>query len=257
VQDPMALIEAPLNEISWLPATALGVVLQVLVKPLGLATIRPVGSISLNPTPVSVIAVFGLVIVKLTVVEPPGTIFFGEKLLLIVGGNATEICALAPLPVRDSLELTPLVVFVKTPGTLAVTVTLIAQVAIIAIVPPERLTEFPEAVSVPPQVLVAVPETVIPVGSVSVKLTPVIASVFAFPRVKDSVVVVPTGITDGLKDFIIVGSTVAEAGKQGLLIAVRGLYWDACPKSFVVAPEMSFPKLNTQLFPVPAWLKNG
>lgn len=191
------------------------------------------------------------------VVEPPGTISLGEKVLTIDGSSATESTALLPFPVRDSFELTPLVTLVKTPAVTAVTVTLIEQVEEAEIVPAERLIKFPPAVSDPPHVLDGVPETVIPAGNVSVNATPVSASEFKFPRVKDNVVVVPTGITDGVNALLIVGRMVAEAGKQGLVITVRGLYCAAFEKSFVVTPGISFPKLNTQLLPLPACEKNG
>jgi hypothetical protein len=39
-----------------------------------------------KPTPVRVTVSFGFKIEKLSTVDPPGTILFGEKLLLIAGG---------------------------------------------------------------------------------------------------------------------------------------------------------------------------
>ena len=52
--------------------------------------------------------------------------------------------------------------------------------------------------------------------------------------------------------FVIVRS---GAGKHGFCMLV--LYCEAFPKSVVVVPGMSFPKLKRHDAPVPAWLQNG
>ena len=53
------------------PATAVGVPLQVLLSPLGVATTKPAGKVSVNPIPVSeIVFTDGLVMVKVSEVVP-------------------------------------------------------------------------------------------------------------------------------------------------------------------------------------------
>jgi len=61
---------APLNETLPEPETAVAVPAHVLVSPLGFATTSPAGRLSMNAMPVSVTLVFGLLIVKVKLVEP-------------------------------------------------------------------------------------------------------------------------------------------------------------------------------------------
>ncbi|HMG75088.1 MAG TPA: hypothetical protein VK582_16415 [Pyrinomonadaceae bacterium] len=72
------------------------------------ATVNPAGSVSLNPTPVSVLAELGLVIVNVSGVVPlSGMVGVGApNCLLIVGGAKTVMLALEVLPKPPSLELT-------------------------------------------------------------------------------------------------------------------------------------------------------
>ena len=59
------------------------------VNPLGVATTRPVGNVSVNPTPGNGANEFGFPTVKLRAMKPPGITFLGAaKDLLIVGGVA-------------------------------------------------------------------------------------------------------------------------------------------------------------------------
>ena len=62
------------------------------------ATWSPEGRESVNPTPVNDKVVFGLVIVNVKVEAPPTGIWVGLNALLIEGGAAIEIEALAVLP---------------------------------------------------------------------------------------------------------------------------------------------------------------
>jgi hypothetical protein len=94
------------------PATAVAVPLQVVVNPLGVATISPAGRVSLNATPVSATLVFGLVMVKLSDVVPFSGICAAPKDLVIVGAAATVRFAEAVLPVPPFVEVTLPVVLV-------------------------------------------------------------------------------------------------------------------------------------------------
>jgi hypothetical protein len=77
-----------------------------------LSTVRPVGKVSLKPTPVSAAVVFGLVMVKVSEVVPFSGMVDGLNELLMVGGATTVIEALAVVPVPPSVELTAPVVLV-------------------------------------------------------------------------------------------------------------------------------------------------
>jgi hypothetical protein len=60
------------------------------VKPLGVATQRPAGRLSVKPTPLTGTAAFGFVIVKLRLVLPlSGTVAL-SNVLLIAGGRPTD-----------------------------------------------------------------------------------------------------------------------------------------------------------------------
>jgi hypothetical protein len=87
------------------PATALGVPLQVLTSPFGVATTRPGGRLSLKASPVKPI-VFGLVIVIVKLVEPFNGIVAAPNAFAMVGGEATVIEALAVLPVPPFVDVT-------------------------------------------------------------------------------------------------------------------------------------------------------
>src|SRR5579863_5879202 len=120
--------------------------------------------------------------------------------LAIEGGLATDRFAVAVLPVPPLVEVTFPVVLVYWPETLPATFTTIVQLAFVAMLPPVRLmVVLPAvAVAVPPQVLESPcgVATTSPVGSVSVKATPVSATVLAAGLVRVKVnVVVPLSAT--------------------------------------------------------------
>ena len=97
------------------PATAVTVPPHVLANPFGVATTSPAGSVSVKPTPPSVIPGFGLVSVNVSVVVPFTTMLATPKALAIVGGAAvggvtTTRNAVAVPPVPPSVEVTALVV---------------------------------------------------------------------------------------------------------------------------------------------------
>ena len=186
----LAAIVPPVNETVPDPAVAVGVPLQVLLNPLGVATTRLVGKLSVNPTPVSPTVADGLVMVMVIVLVPPTEIAVGLNTLVVVGGATTVIVSVAVPPVPPSVELTVLVVLTCAPALMPVMLT-------------ENVQDDPapgEAVNVPPDkltvegdpgglLIVAVivplphePVTVVeasfnPPGNVSVKATPLKALV--------------------------------------------------------------------------------
>jgi hypothetical protein len=112
VQEPLAAIVPPERLIEPEPATAVMVPLpQVPVSPFGVETTKPAGSVSLNATPVSATVVFGLLMVKLRLVEPFRGMLAAPNALLIVGGPTTVMLALEVLPVPPFVELTVTLLF--------------------------------------------------------------------------------------------------------------------------------------------------
>jgi hypothetical protein len=76
-------------------------------RPLGDDTISPDGKVSLNASPVSVVAVFGFVSVKLRPVLPKNnSTCESAKAFVRVGGAATVSVADAAVPFPSSIELT-------------------------------------------------------------------------------------------------------------------------------------------------------
>ena len=86
------------------PATAVGVVLQVLVKPLGVATIRPAGRLSVNAIPFNVRLALVLETVKVSDVVPFSGIVVAPKALAIVGGLMTVSVSEPVFPFPASVE---------------------------------------------------------------------------------------------------------------------------------------------------------
>src|SRR6476661_2587525 len=156
------------------PAAAVVVPPQVLERPFGVATARPAGRVSENATPVSARLVFGLLMLKVNDVLAFSRMLAAPKALVIVGGVPTVRFAVAVLPVPPLVEVTLPVVFVYWPAAAPVTVTenwhwlLALMVAPVSAMPVGAVV-----VSVPPQTVEVALATVRPVGSVSVKATPV------------------------------------------------------------------------------------
>ena len=96
------------------PATAVALPPQVLVKPLGVDTTIPAGSESVNATPASATAfAAGLVIVKVSDVEPFSGIDVAPNALAIEGGATTfniAVLLVVPVPPSDDVTL-PVVLF--------------------------------------------------------------------------------------------------------------------------------------------------
>src|SRR5258708_18448532 len=100
VNDPL------LRVMVLLPAVAVTVPLpQAPVSPFGVATTTPAGRLSVNAMPLSALAVFGLVMVKLSVLLVFNATLVGLKLLLMVGGATTVSLAFAVFPVPPSVAL--------------------------------------------------------------------------------------------------------------------------------------------------------
>src|SRR6478609_8179946 len=144
-----------------------------------LATVKPVGSVSVKATPVSGSTfAAGLVIVKVSEVVALSAMLLGLKTLAIDGGASTLTLAVAVPPVPPSVEVTLPVVLVCNPAAMPVTFTENVQLLFAAMVPPLRLMTFVPCVAVivpPPQVPVRPfgVEITSPAGNVSLKPTPV------------------------------------------------------------------------------------
>lgn len=111
VQDPDAVRVAPESDTVPLPAVAVIVPPpQDPLSPLGVATVRPEGSVSVNATPVSELALLGLLIVKLRLVDAFTPMLEAPNAFAIDGGETTVRLAVAVLPVPPFVELTALVV---------------------------------------------------------------------------------------------------------------------------------------------------
>jgi hypothetical protein len=76
------------------------------VSPLGVATAKPTGSVSVKATPVSAMVVFELVMVKLRLALPPTATVDDPKLFVIDGGPKTAMLAVEVLPVPALVEAT-------------------------------------------------------------------------------------------------------------------------------------------------------
>lgn len=151
-----------------------------------LATVSPVGRVSVNVTPVSASTfAAGFVMVKVSEVVPFTLIDDGLKTLAMEGGASTLTLAEAVPPVPPSFEVTlPVVLFCR-PAAVPVTFTENVHELLAASVAPDKLITlvFCVAVMVPPPQLPVRPfgvDTTRPAGRVSVKPTPVRAVALPF-----------------------------------------------------------------------------
>ena len=185
-----------------------------------LATVNPVGSVSVNATPVRATAfAAGLVMVNVREVVAFRAIVEGLKTLAIDGGATTLILAEPVPPVPPSVEVTLPVVLVCKPAVIPVTFTEKVQEAFAAMVPPDKLITPVPAVAV----MVPAPQEPVrpfgveitkPAGRVSLKATPVSATVaLGFVMVKLSDVEPFSGMLAAPNAFAIVGgaTTVIDA----------------------------------------------
>jgi hypothetical protein len=177
------LFAAMVAPVSAMPVGAVVVSVPPQTVAVAFATVKPVGSVSVNATPVRATAfAAGLVMVKVRDVVAFSAIAVGLNALAIEGGATTLTLAEAVPPVPPSVEDTLPVVLFFVPAVVPVTFTLNVQVPPAAIVPPERLIvpEPATAVTVPlPQAPVRPfgVETTRPAGKVSLNATPVAPTV--------------------------------------------------------------------------------
>lgn len=103
---------APLNEMLPEPAAAVGVVLHVLVRPLGVATTNPAGRLSVKAIPLSVWFTLLLEMVKVRLVVPFNGMVVAPNCLVMLGGLMTfkfaEEVESAPVPAAVELMVTEL-----------------------------------------------------------------------------------------------------------------------------------------------------
>ena len=176
VQEPLIATVPPVRETLPDPASAVAVPPQVLLNPLGLATTRLAGKLSVNATPSSA-TVFagGLLIVMLRVLVPFGAMPVGLNVFVAVGGATTVILAVDVFPVPASVEVT-VTLLSFTPAVAPVTFTDTVHDAPGARLAPDKLAvEDPSAaVAVPLQVLVRLPgvATIRPAARLSVNAIP-------------------------------------------------------------------------------------
>ncbi|HEY2234790.1 MAG TPA: hypothetical protein VGK01_15060, partial [Candidatus Angelobacter sp.] len=141
VQEALAASDAPDKLITFVPAVAVIVPPpQVPVRPLGVEMTRPAGKVSLNPTPVSVVVVLGLLMVKLSEVVPFSGMVAAPNALLMVGGATTVMDALEVFPVPPLVELAVTLLFLM-PAVVPWTSTETVQLAFGASVAPLKLTD--------------------------------------------------------------------------------------------------------------------
>src|SRR4051794_19113302 len=132
------------------PAVAVTVLVTAhwLLTPLGVATMRPAGSVSVNATPVSVADSLELRRTNVRVVVPPTGTLAAPKDLLIVGGLTTVRVSLAVPPGPPSFEVTALVVLSLLPAVVPVTLTMIVHPKGGGSIPPVRVMLPDPAVAV-------------------------------------------------------------------------------------------------------------
>src|SRR5262249_57885832 len=100
VQELFTAMLPPVRLMLVPPAVADAAPPQLFVKPFGVATTNPVGSVSLNATPASAtVLAAGFVMVKVSVLVPFNGIELGLKALAIDGGATTVSVSLAVFPV--------------------------------------------------------------------------------------------------------------------------------------------------------------
>jgi hypothetical protein len=144
--------------------------------PLGVEITKPGGKVSLNPMPLSAVAEFALLMVKLSEVEAFNGMLGAPNALLRMGGAITVIEAFEVFPVPACVDVAVTLLFLI-PAVAPVTSREIVQEELTANVPAARLMdEAPAAaVMVPVQVVTTfggVPTTK-PAGRLSVNVTPV------------------------------------------------------------------------------------
>src|SRR2546427_719413 len=188
------------------PLPAVAVIVPLPQEPVTLgvaATTTPAGKLSVKPTPLSVLVVFGLVTVKLSDVDPFTGMLAAPNALLSVGGATTVIEAFVVFPVPPSVEVTCVLLFFTpavVPVTSAENVHDDPAAGDAVSVPPDRLMlPLPATAVIGPlpqePVTLGVAATTRPAGRMSVKATPVSATlVFGLLIVKLNVLLLFSAI---------------------------------------------------------------
>ena len=214
----------PVRLMAPVPAVAVGDPPQVFTTLGEAATTRPEGSESLKPTPLRVLNVFGLTMVKVTVLLAFKATLVGLNALPMVGGATTAKDAFDVLPEPANVSLAVTLLFF-TPAVLPFTVTVTVQFAPGARVAPDKLTApAPSAAEAEPvQLLLKLPgvATISPAGSVSVNETPFnVKFTLVLLILIERLVVVFSGMLAAPKVFRTVGGLitvrVAVAGDTAL-----------------------------------------
>lgn len=221
VQELLAATVPPERLTAPEPAVAVMVPLpQDPVKPLGVETTIPAGSVSVNATPeADVVLLFWSV--KLRLVEPFSGIVAAPNALPIDGGPMTVREALEVLLVPASKEVRVTELFF-TPAKNAPTFTDTVQDALLARVPPEKLTTSAPAMATgtPPHVLLkaGVDATIMPAGRLSVNSRPVSEVPLMGLLMWNVNEVVPlNGMVAAPKDFVMVGGTATLRFAEAVL----------------------------------------
>lgn len=234
VQLPEATIDAPLRlTVELPPGAAIVPPPHEPVRPFGIETTTPAGSVSEKATAVSPTAFAdGLVTVKVSWAACPAGIDAGANPIETTGGATTSIDAEAAGPAGASFETTPPVELTFVPPDTPVTLTEKVHDARAPSVAPERLMLVAPGAAVmvpPPQepVTPGVVDMTSPAGSESVKCTPVsVSDEFGFAIVKLIDVADPTAIEVAPKDCWIVAVPTNTGAEEELpvppLVAVTG-----------------------------------
>ena len=110
--NPLAAIVPPDMVTVLVPCVAVMAPLpQEPVRPFGVEMTRPEGSVSLKATPDRLCVAFGLLIVKLSEVEPASGMLPAPKALLIAGGPTTVMEAVEVFPGPVCVEVTLTLLF--------------------------------------------------------------------------------------------------------------------------------------------------
>jgi hypothetical protein len=198
------------------------------VSPLGVATTKPAGKLSVKAIPLRADPLFGFARLNVRVVFPFSATIGTPKALPIVGGAITlTVAVLLTAPAPLSFEETAAVMLAFAPTVTPVTFTLNVHEPLTAIVPPESDT-LPA-----PAIAVIVPEPQVPAspfgvatskpaGKASLNATPVSAMALApgFVIVKLNEVVALSGMFAAPNVFAMVG---AETTPVPLTASVCGL----------------------------------
>jgi hypothetical protein len=214
VQKLFAAIEPPVKVTDEPPRVAEAVPPHV-VSALPETTMPP-GNVSVSDPVMSAAVLLVFVRVMISVELPPAVIVAGLKALLNVtaeGGETINVASAAPglfpllvCKAPAAIELS------KLPPLAAVTGTVTVQELLPGIEPPVKVTaELPiVAVTTPPQVVLAEPETSMPLGNVSTSgALKLAAAAFALLRVMVRVETPPAGMVAGLKALLSVGGIFA------------------------------------------------